>query len=91
MNISSDFESFDCVSPRRFHASQLYSPSFSPRYQSEYQKKATKEQSLSKVREEQLEARIGKAAALAKRTAAEKAAALALTDDYRVEDVSLMF
>ena len=44
---------------------------------------------MSQVKEEQEEARVGRVAVLAKRTAAEKAAALAATDDYKLDEVCL--
>lgn len=46
-----------------------------------------KEASLQRVKEEQEEARLGKAEAARARTAAEKAAALALSDNYKMDDI----
>ena len=46
-----------------------------------------KEASLQRVKEEQEEARLGREEAQRLRTAAEKAAALARSDDYRLDDV----
>mmetsp|Transcript_21014 Transcript_21014/g.46679 ORF Transcript_21014/g.46679 Transcript_21014/m.46679 type:complete len:875 (+) Transcript_21014:83-2707(+) len=56
-------------------------------YQSEWQKNDLKEKSKAQATLEEEEALIGKAAAASKRTAKERATALAMTDDYPLDDV----